>query len=113
MTDAVLLSVEKRWECPSCGDQQVTRDPKVVALGHCCKALASLSVPYVQVHGLELRKHAARHRAVEREDYISGELVQTDGHGRPVMAVNTDYADGRNDCTVYAPTARAFGTANQ
>jgi hypothetical protein len=44
--------------------------------------------------------------AVEREDYINGDLVQVDGRGRPVMSVITTRDDGQ-DCTVYAPTALA------
>jgi hypothetical protein len=40
----------------------------------------------------------------EREDYINGDLVQTDGEGRPIMNVTTVRDDGQ-DCTVYAPTA--------
>jgi hypothetical protein len=44
--------------------------------------------------------------AVEREDYINGDLVQVDGDGRPVMSVITTRDDGQ-DCTVYAPTATA------
>ena len=42
--------------------------------------------------------------AVEREDYVNGEQIQTDGEGRPVMSVVTTRDDGQ-DCTVYAPTA--------
>jgi hypothetical protein len=44
--------------------------------------------------------------AVEREDFVGKEMVQTDGNGRPVMAVRTTRVDGM-DCTVYAPTAYA------
>jgi hypothetical protein len=36
---------------------------------------------------------------------VGNELVQTDDTGRPVMAVRTDYTDGRNDVAVLAPTA--------
>lgn len=43
--------------------------------------------------------------AVEREDYVAGELVQTDANGRPVMAVNVNRDDG-NDVVIYAPAAR-------
>ena len=43
--------------------------------------------------------------AVEREDYVGSELAQTDDNGRPMMAVRTDYEDGRNDTVVLAPTA--------
>lgn len=45
-------------------------------------------------------------RAVEREDWIGRELVQTDGEGRPIMAVVTTRDEG-TDCAVYAPTAQA------
>jgi hypothetical protein len=46
-------------------------------------------------------------RAVEREDYIGTERVQTDDEGRPFSAVRTDYPAGRNDIAVLAPTATA------
>jgi hypothetical protein len=42
----------------------------------------------------------------DREDYVGREQVQTDGEGRPVMAVVTTRDDGQ-DCTVYAPAATA------
>jgi len=49
----------------------------------------------------------ARVTAVEREDYVGDETVQTGAGGRPVMAVITEYEDGSNDTTVYAPLAEA------
>jgi hypothetical protein len=42
----------------------------------------------------------------DREDYVGGELVQTDGEGKPLMAVVTTRDDGE-DCAVYAPCATA------
>jgi hypothetical protein len=48
----------------------------------------------------------AKVEAVERGDYIGRELVQSDGNGRPVMAVVTTRDDGQ-DCAVLAPTATA------
>lgn len=44
--------------------------------------------------------------AVEREDYVGTDLVQTDGEGRPIMSVVTVRDDGQ-DCMVFAPTATA------
>ena len=44
--------------------------------------------------------------AVEREDYVGKENVQTDGNGRPVMAVRTIRDEGE-DVVVFAPTASA------
>jgi hypothetical protein len=42
--------------------------------------------------------------ALEREDYVAGDMVQTDGDGRPVMSVVTTRDDG-TDMAVLAPTA--------
>ena len=42
--------------------------------------------------------------AVEREDYVGKERVQTDANGRPVMSVVTVRDDGQ-DVAVLAPTA--------
>lgn len=72
---------------------------------HPCPGLAGLMVPLVP---------AGQHckvEAVEREDWIARELVQTDGEGRPVMAVVTTKDDGQ-DCTVFAPAATAEGAGN-
>jgi hypothetical protein len=44
--------------------------------------------------------------AVQREDYVGREIVQTDGEGRVVMAVVTTRDDG-NDVAVLAPCAQA------
>lgn len=41
----------------------------------------------------------------EREDYVGDEVVQRDGNGRPIMAVNVERADG-NDVAVFAPMAK-------
>jgi hypothetical protein len=42
--------------------------------------------------------------ALEREDYVAGDMVQTDGDGRPVMSVVTTRDDG-TDVAVLAPAA--------
>lgn len=42
--------------------------------------------------------------AVDREDYVGQEDVQTDSNGRPVMAIRTTRDNGI-DCAVLAPTA--------
>jgi hypothetical protein len=41
---------------------------------------------------------------IEREDYVNGELVQTDNEGRPVMSTVITRDEGQ-DCVVYASTA--------
>lgn len=96
---AVILDPSKLWGCPSCGAVHRTTEPRPHIPTHPCPALNGLSVPYVEqgVH--------ARHVAVDREDYVGDELVQTDNLGRPVAAVRTERYDGSNDTHVYAPTA--------
>jgi hypothetical protein len=46
-------------------------------------------------------------QAVEREDYVGKEMVQTNGEGRPIMSVVTVRDDGQ-DCAVFAPTAHVI-----
>lgn len=101
----VLLDPTRRWECPSCGRQHVTDKPLSTIPLHPCRSQRGLLVPFVEVHGVELKKYTARHLVLEREDYVGSENVQTDGDGRPVMAVQTDRADGSNDCQTFAPCA--------
>lgn len=66
---------------------------------HPCRDLKGLMVPLVP------EGTACKVEVVEREDYVGGELVQTDGDGRPIMSVVVTREDGR-DCTVFAPTAQ-------
>lgn len=102
---AVLLDIERRWQCPSCGIQDVTRMNQPHTQMHPCRALRGVIAPLVEVHGLEFQKHSVRHVVNEREDYVGTENVRTDAEGRPVMSINTERADGSNDCHVFAPTA--------
>lgn len=96
---------EQRWHCPKCGATDVTHLPHGTAAQrfHSCRAFAGLTVPMLPA-GVK-----AKLEAVEREDYVGGELVQVDGNNRPVMSVVTTRDDGQ-DCTVYAPTAVARTT---
>jgi hypothetical protein len=100
VTAVPILTREHRWECPSCDLTDVTRTPGPHSRFHNCAGLAGMSVPMVPAGT------RAVHRAVEREDYIGAENIQTDADGRPIMAVRTVRDDGE-DCTVYAPTATA------
>jgi hypothetical protein len=45
-------------------------------------------------------------KAIEREDYLGNEVQATDENGTPIMAVQTEYADGRTDVAVNAPVAQ-------
>jgi hypothetical protein len=94
----LLAAPEHRWECPNCDLTSVTREAQPHTRFHSCPGLAGLSAPMVPA-GTRCKVEA-----LEREDYVAGELVETDGNGRPVMSVQTTRDDG-TDLAVFAPTA--------
>jgi hypothetical protein len=96
-----LLQPERRWVCPNCTHTDVTREAEPHTRFHACRGLKGLTAPMVPA-GSDCKVEA-----VEREDYVGSEQVQTDGDGRPVMAIVTTRADGSNDCAVLAPVATA------
>lgn len=93
-----LLTREHRWECPNCDATHVTREAQPHTAFHACRGLRGLTAPFVAAGT------RAKVEAVERGDYVGKEQVQTDGEGRPVMAVVTTRDDGQ-DCAVLAATA--------
>lgn len=95
----ILVVAERRWSCPNCTFTDVTHEARPHTRYHVCKGLKGLSAPMVPA---DTRVKVS---AVEREDYIGDEQVQTDAEGRPVMAVVTEREDGSNDVSVFAPTA--------
>jgi hypothetical protein len=88
----------RRWECPNCDATHVTRGSRPQTPFHACRGLKGLTVPLLEAGT------AAKVVPVEWGDYVGKEQVQTDGDGRPVMAVVTTRDDGQ-DCTVFAPLA--------
>lgn len=68
------------------------------AVLHDCRALRGLAVPMVPEG---TRAHAV---AVAREDYVGTDVVQRDGDGNVVMAVEVVRDDG-TDRAVFAPLA--------
>lgn len=94
----VSLTREVRWVCPNCSLTGVTREANPHTRFHACAGLKGLTAPMVQ-EGVRCKIEAR-----EREDYVGGEDVQTDGEGRPIMSVVTTRDDGQ-DAVVYAPTA--------
>lgn len=100
-----ILAPEHRWECPNCQYTDVTHETEAHSRFHPCRGLKGLTAPMVPA-GTRCKVEAH-----EREDYINGDDVQTDGDGRPIMNVITTRDDGQ-DCTVYAPCASLRGEAN-
>ena len=96
----LLAPAIRRWECPNCPAVDQTTDPRPHSRFHVCAGLRGLTAPMVPA-GMK-----AKVIAVEREDYVGKENVQTDGNGRPVMAVRTIRDEGE-DVVVFAPTASA------
>ena len=103
---AHILSVpERRWECPSCGFQHVTKDPRPVTPTHPCPKFNGFSVPLAEVQGKALKKNSVRHVLQHREDFVENEIVQLGPDGKPIMAIRTERSDGSNDVRIYAPMA--------
>lgn len=95
-----VLFPETRWQCPSCGAQDVTHEAAPHTRYHACAALKGLTAPMVPAGT------RAAHKVNDRQDYLGRDIAQTDGEGRVVMSVTTVRDDGE-DCTIYAPTVVA------
>jgi hypothetical protein len=95
----LLAQPQRHWECGACDHTHVSQGTPGHVM-HNCAGMHGLSVPMVPA-GTRCKV-----TAVEREDYVGNELVQTDARGRPVMAVVTTRDDGE-DRVVYPPTAQA------
>lgn len=92
-----------RWVCANgCGVVDFT-PAGVPNRFHACRAMAGVLAPLIP------EGSGARVRAIEREDYVGEEIVQTDDNERPVMAVITERPDGSNDVIMFAPTAHGGG----
>lgn len=95
-----LITPVRRWVCPNCVATHVTYEARPHTPFHPCRGLKGLTAPYVP-DGTK-----AKVEARDRDDYVGGEMVQTNGEGRPVMAIVTTRDDGQ-DCAVLAPCATA------
>jgi len=98
------LANETRWTCPNCPATDVTHEAQPHTRFHTCRGLKGLTAPMVPA-GTRCKVEA-----LERQDYINGDLVQTDGEGRPVMSIITTRDDG-TDVAVLAPCATAKGAS--
>ena len=98
------LASETRWECVNCDLTEVTHEAQPHTRFHTCRGLRGLTAPMVPA-GTRCKVEA-----LERQDYINGDLVQTDDEGRPVMSIITTRDDG-TDVAVLAPCATAKGAS--
>lgn len=98
------LDVVTHWECPNCDHTRVTRTAAQHAVVHNCAGLGQLIAPLVRAGT------RCRIVAVEREDYVGREQIQTNDEGRPIMSIVTIRDDGQ-DCRVLAPTAAGGGSS--
>jgi hypothetical protein len=95
-----FITPNHQWYCPNCRVADVTHEPRPHVRMHTCAGLRGLTVPLIPL-GIK-----AKIEAIERQDYVGKEIVQTDNAGRPVQSVVTTRDEGQ-DCTVYAPAATA------
>lgn len=100
MKAVILQPRRQQWECPNCDVTSVSQDSRPHSQMHPCRGLKGLIAPLVPA-GTKCKVVA-----VEREDYVKRELVQTDGEGRPIMAIVT-VRDNGQDCVALAPTAQS------
>jgi hypothetical protein len=100
-----LLEAWQDWECKACGLEQRTRpQPPNASRFHPCPKLHGLTAPMVRA-GTDCTVVA-----IERGDYLRTAEQRTGDDGKPYMAVETRYADGRNDTAAFAEVAIArFG----
>lgn len=96
----ILAAPEHRWTCPNCVQTDVSYEVQPHTRFHACAGLRGLTAPFVE-EGTRCKVEA-----MEREDYVGDEIVQTNADGRPKMSVITTRDDGF-DCAVLAPTATA------
>lgn len=95
---AVELTVEQRWECPSCDFTDVTHIAGHLSHLHPCRGQALLMVPMVPAGTRSV------HVVAEFEDYIGTKLIRCDANGRPVTHVNVVRDEGM-DAVAYPITA--------
>jgi hypothetical protein len=87
------------WECPNCPATDITRGLYPNRF-HACPGLHGLTAPLIRAGT------RAKVTAVERGDYLDGEIQAAGDDGRAYMAVRTTRDDGE-DLAVNAGLARA------
>lgn len=103
--DIPILRPKHEWACPNCDLTDVTHESRPHSRMHACKGMSGLTAPMLPAKDVE--KNRVKVTAKVREDYIGQEVgIQTHA-GAPIMAMETEHADGHTDLAVYAPVAHA------
>lgn len=99
MSGVPVLQRRIVWVCPNgCPAYSITERADVHQQMHVCQALHGLMAPLIE------EGQRVKVEAVEREDFIAGEVVTKDENGRPIMAVHTTREEGE-DRLIFAPAA--------
>lgn len=103
-----LIEAHADWACPECGLAERTPPmPPGQFRYHPCPALHGLNAPLARAGT------GCRLIAVERQDYLNGEVQATGDDGRPYMGIETRYADGHTDFQAHAGAAQLAVTAGR
>lgn len=103
--DIPILNPRHEWACPNCPAYDVTTEHRPHSRMHSCAGLAGLTTPMVPA--ADVAGNRVKVEAKVREDYVGAESGLVYKDGQPIMAVETEYADGHTDVAVFAPTATA------
>lgn len=92
MYDVPLLKVPfEDWYCPNCGiSERIAKLPPTSSRFHICPGLHNLTAPLIRASVY------AKVEAVEREDYLNGEIQATGDDGKPYMSIVTTRDDGED-----------------
>lgn len=101
--DIPILQPRHEWACPNCSLRDVTAESRPHSRMHACAGMSGITAPMLPLRDVENK--GARVVVKVREDYVGSEIVTTDENGTPIMAVETEYADGHTDLAVMAPMA--------
>jgi hypothetical protein len=97
-----LLAAMADWYCPNCWVRDTAPPPPPGQVRfHTCPGLHGLTAPLVRAGT------GCKVEAVERQDYLAGEVQRTGDDGKPYAGVRTERPDGSNDLAAFAPLARA------
>lgn len=100
-----ILTPKHEWACPNCSLRDVTTESRPHSRMHACAGMSGITAPMVPAKDVD--KNRVQVRALVREDYLGNEVQTQLEDGTPIMAVQTEYADGRTDCAVHAAVAQA------